>query len=440
MVSIFGSWFNKENVAPESPNTSRKTESKPEPQSKVNRTFLDKMAMFVSGDELDSIKFYDRFREDQNNKGEVVVVAEKYNNSLTFNKKQLNEIIKMAKNHLKSSNSTDVSFKFGDNLFDARSVMRKGEDYLKIYMRTENYIAGGGGGRINESTKISTGAPSVEKVGYDQDAFNNEVAVLDVVHERLESEKDEWRERFPLAFRMTKDGDYKCVVLSPKPAFVNHEENRYQMKRFEGDLVHHFEKISKLSDPQKQLKEKNKVAKDIITSVVLLHELGMVHKDIKMPNFLVDTNGRTLLADFGEAKALEYPSSSEDLPDLATIEHTFGTAEYTSIDLMRQLEEDVKNNDRERYNYNLTRLDNYSLGVVLYELYTGEAPYETSVEKAQAFKLGDSKVVAKSLREGILESPSFKEKVPAELQPYIGALLHGYPIDNKDIYFLASNL
>ncbi|MFA6916713.1 MAG: protein kinase [Parachlamydiales bacterium] len=430
MVSLF-TWFNKEN---QNPNIASKPLNSPHisnEKSKINRNIIDTISMAFSGDELDSMKFYDRFKEESASNG-MVVVAEKYNNTLKFNKKQLNEIVKLAKNYLKNSPSDNVSFRYGENTIDVRAIQTQDEIYLKMYLRSEEIIAGGGGGMINASTKLSSGSASVEKIGMDVEAFENEVEVLHETHQRIQEHIDDLRPKFPHAFRKKKSGEYACIVVSPNPSFVNLEEHRYHMKRFKGDLANHIERHG----DSLTIKEKNKLAKDTIAAIAILHEMGVVHKDIKMPNFLVDQGGRVLIADFGEARVLKDTINDPNLPDLINIQHTFGTAEYTSVNIIKQLQKCVKKNDWEAYNYNLTRLDNYALGVVLYELYTGEEPYERDIRQSSVYRLGDSKVVAKPLKEGIFESANFKNSTPPDMQIQIQALMLGYPVDKQELYDL----
>src|SRR4029434_1066198 len=89
------------------------------------------------------------------------------------------------------------------------------------------------------------------------------------------------------------------------------------------------------------------------------HEQGILHRDIKPENILLDAKGRVKIADFGIAKLV-----GEDRPNL-TLTNTgaaLGTPHYMAPE---QLESpaDVDH-----------RADIYSLGVVFYELLTGELP------------------------------------------------------------------
>ncbi len=87
------------------------------------------------------------------------------------------------------------------------------------------------------------------------------------------------------------------------------------------------------------------------------HEHGIVHRDIKPENLLLDKEGRVKIADFGIAKMLNAGASDVDVAD----SQPAGTPQYMA----------PEQKDRRRTDH---RTDIYSLGVVLYELLTGELP------------------------------------------------------------------
>lgn len=99
------------------------------------------------------------------------------------------------------------------------------------------------------------------------------------------------------------------------------------------------------------------------------HRNLIVHRDLKPENILVDANGEPRLLDFGIARLLE----AEDPHDVATLTSlTAMTPAYASPEQVR----------REPAT---TRSDVYSLGVMLYQLLTGVAPYQLAgLSPAQA--------------------------------------------------------
>ncbi len=86
------------------------------------------------------------------------------------------------------------------------------------------------------------------------------------------------------------------------------------------------------------------------------HEHQIVHRDIKPENLLLDRAGRVKIADFGIAKMLD----ADSLAGLAESQPA-GTPQYMAPEQRLHLQTDH-------------RADIYSLGVVLYEMLTGELP------------------------------------------------------------------
>ncbi len=97
----------------------------------------------------------------------------------------------------------------------------------------------------------------------------------------------------------------------------------------------------------------------ICEAIQFAHEQGVLHRDIKPENILLDTQGRVKIADFGIAKLV-----GEDAPDLTlTLSGArLGTPSYMAP-------EQVEHPGTVDH-----RADIYSLGVVFYELLTGELP------------------------------------------------------------------
>ncbi len=97
------------------------------------------------------------------------------------------------------------------------------------------------------------------------------------------------------------------------------------------------------------------------------HQKGVIHRDLKPENVLVDHQGNAKVADFGLAGMAEEGRSSLTMTAVA-----MGTAHYMAPEQRK----DAKNVDG--------RADLYSLGVMLYELLTGELPvgrFKTPREK-----------------------------------------------------------
>jgi non-specific serine/threonine protein kinase/serine/threonine-protein kinase len=136
------------------------------------------------------------------------------------------------------------------------------------------------------------------------------------------------------------------------------------------------------------------------------HQRGLIHRDIKPSNILVsqvDGNPVPKVIDFGIAKAVR--------PDvhagtMVSVQQQFiGTPEYTSPE-QAQGESDVD-----------TRSDVYSLGVLLYELLTGETPVASEL-----LRTGDGHSLQKIILESRVIAPSARLELDAQRATRISTL------------------
>lgn len=127
------------------------------------------------------------------------------------------------------------------------------------------------------------------------------------------------------------------------------------------------------------VKETLQLFKKICEAVNAAHLAGVIHRDLKPGNILVDSSGEPHVLDFGLAKriapAFEFhpPEGQTEVQSLTT--HFVGTPQWASPE---QVEGESRLLD--------TRTDVYSLGVILYHMLTGRFPYPVVGSLRQIFQ------------------------------------------------------
>lgn len=100
-----------------------------------------------------------------------------------------------------------------------------------------------------------------------------------------------------------------------------------------------------------------RISLGICEALEYIHSKGVVHRDLKPENIMVDANDRVKLIDFGIAGSVGMRRLT-----FAKLTHAMGTPDYISPEQVKSKRGDA-------------RSDIYALGVMLYEMLTGEVPF-----------------------------------------------------------------
>ncbi len=160
-----------------------------------------------------------------------------------------------------------------------------------------------------------------------------------------------------------------------------------------------------------KLSEALDVALQVASALAAAHEAGIVHRDIKPENIMLRRDGYIKVLDFGLAKLIAPPAAAQTtIIDSKTLTQgqiktdpgkLMGTARYMSPEQILGQEVDG-------------RSDTFSLGVVLYELVTGRAPFEGATT---------GEVMAAILKQEPAPLARYAREVPAELERMVSRAL-----------------
>ncbi|KAM7275714.1 hypothetical protein ACFE04_017580 [Oxalis oulophora] len=151
-----------------------------------------------------------------------------------------------------------------------------------------------------------------------------------------------------------------------------------------GHLFYHLYRQGIFSEDQARL-----YAAEIVSAVSHLHTCGIVHRDLKPENILMDADGHVMLTDFGLAKEIDESSRSNSM---------CGTTEYMAPEILMS-----KGHNKDA--------DWWSVGILLFEMLSGQPPYTHANRKKLQQRIISEKVKlppylsteAHSLLKGLLQ-------------------------------------
>ncbi len=215
------------------------------------------------------------------------------------------------------------------------------------------------GGRYELEELVGSGGMSSVYRAHDR-MLERKVA-LKILHSRL-GEDDEYIERFRREARAVAQLAHPNIVT----VIDRGDDEGRQFIVFEYIDGRTLKEVVEAGGPL-PVDEALRLGAGIASGLAFAHERGIVHRDVKPQNVLLNGDGRAKVTDFGIARSLDV---ERGVTETGTV---LGTSNYIAPEQASGQQVD-------------DRSDVYSLGVVLYELLTGEVPFPGESFVAVAMK------------------------------------------------------
>ncbi len=240
-------------------------------------------------------------------------------------------------------------------------------------------------GRYQIKSELGRGGMATVYRAYDP-SFDREVAIKVLPREMLHDEQ--FRSRFEREIKMVAGLEHPAIV----PVYdVGNEDGQpyFVMRLMTGGSLTGL--IAKGKVP---LEETATIVSKIAQGLSYAHKKGIIHRDLKPDNILFDDNGDPFISDFGVARLAE---STSNLTGSGVI----GTPAYMSPEQAQGIEID-------------SRSDVYGLGVIVYQMLSGQQPYSADTPMG---------VVIKHITEPVPDILSMIPTLPAGVDKIIKSAL-----------------
>lgn len=236
-------------------------------------------------------------------------------------------------------------------------------------------------GRYIIKDELGRGGMATVYRGFDP-SFDREVAIKVLPREMLHD--PQFRSRFEREIKMIASLEHPSIVpvydvgdMDGQPYFV--------MRFMPGGSLSNLIEQGPIS-----IQDTARIVEKVAQGLSYAHRKGVIHRDLKPDNVLFDDNGDPFISDFGVAKLTESTSS-------LTGSGVIGTPAYMSPEQAQGTEIDL-------------RSDVYGLGVIVYQMLTGQQPYNADTPMG---------VVVKHITEPVPEILKTLPTLPPEVDQII---------------------